>query len=261
MSVPVRPGLCSVTFRDRGADEVIALAADAGLAGIEWGGDVHLPPGDASAATALARRCADAGLACPSYGSYFFAGFNDTDDLQPVIDTTRALGASTIRIWTAFGVTADAPEADRVRVADAVADAVARVAAHGLRVGLEFHPGTLTHTAASAAWLVGRAMHENLFTYWQPEAGATDAHSLAEFRIVQPDVAHLHVFSWDPDDEHRRPLAHLETMWTRVLAEARAPGRWNEERYAFLEFVAGDDPAQFRADAATMRRWLDAAAA
>ena len=41
----IRPGLCSITFRDLSVDDVVALAADAGLAGIEWGADRHVPPG------------------------------------------------------------------------------------------------------------------------------------------------------------------------------------------------------------------------
>ena len=41
----IRPGLCSITFRDLAVDDVVALAAEAGLAGIEWGADRHVPPG------------------------------------------------------------------------------------------------------------------------------------------------------------------------------------------------------------------------
>ena len=42
----VRTGLVSVTFRQLPADEVVAVAAKAGLAAIEWGGDVHVPLGN-----------------------------------------------------------------------------------------------------------------------------------------------------------------------------------------------------------------------
>ena len=37
----VKAGLCSITFRTLAAEEVLTAAADAGLAGIEWG--VGLP--------------------------------------------------------------------------------------------------------------------------------------------------------------------------------------------------------------------------
>ena len=55
-------GLCSVTFRKLPSAEVIERAAAAGLGAIEWGADVHLPPGDPVAAKTLGARCRDAGL-------------------------------------------------------------------------------------------------------------------------------------------------------------------------------------------------------
>ncbi len=41
----IRAGLCSVTFRALPPERIVALAAAAGLDVIEWGGDVHVPPG------------------------------------------------------------------------------------------------------------------------------------------------------------------------------------------------------------------------
>ena len=43
-------GLCSVTLRACSIEEVVAIAAGAGLECIEWGADVHVPPGDLEAA-------------------------------------------------------------------------------------------------------------------------------------------------------------------------------------------------------------------
>lgn len=37
-------GLTSISFRGKTCTEVIGLAKKAGLDGIEWGGDVHVPP-------------------------------------------------------------------------------------------------------------------------------------------------------------------------------------------------------------------------
>src|SRR5690625_7433277 len=41
----LRPGICSVTYRDLPPAEIVRLAAEAGLARIEWGGRVHVAPG------------------------------------------------------------------------------------------------------------------------------------------------------------------------------------------------------------------------
>lgn len=63
--------LTSVTFRSLGVDQVIALAKEAGLDGIEWGGDIHVPMGDLSAARIAGEKTSAAGLSVLSYGSYY----------------------------------------------------------------------------------------------------------------------------------------------------------------------------------------------
>lgn len=39
-------GLVSVTFGKLPAEEIVALAVEVRLEGIEWGGDIHIPPGE-----------------------------------------------------------------------------------------------------------------------------------------------------------------------------------------------------------------------
>src|SRR4051794_3859096 len=83
------------------------LAAECGLRAIEWGADVHVKPGDASAIR-RARAAADSvGCRCASYGSYLFAdGVPDRYDVLTVLDTAAALGAATVRVWAGFGIEA-----------------------------------------------------------------------------------------------------------------------------------------------------------
>ena len=42
----IKSGLVSITFRELNPLEIIRLVSKAGLDGIEWGGDVHVPHGD-----------------------------------------------------------------------------------------------------------------------------------------------------------------------------------------------------------------------
>lgn len=39
-------GLTSTTFRNGPAEDILQLCQDLGIDGIEWGGDVHVPPGN-----------------------------------------------------------------------------------------------------------------------------------------------------------------------------------------------------------------------
>src|SRR5688572_7298364 len=102
MSV-LRPGVCSVTFRSRSPQEVIDAAVAADLEGIEWGADVHVPPGEDALAADVRRRTEDAGLTCPSYGSYLAAGKSSPERIPTVLATARALGAANVRVWCPFG--------------------------------------------------------------------------------------------------------------------------------------------------------------
>lgn len=64
--MPLSPGICSVTFRALGVDAVVFTATEAGLAGIEWGSDVHV---HAAGSTASARTATlAAGLRIMSLG-------------------------------------------------------------------------------------------------------------------------------------------------------------------------------------------------
>jgi sugar phosphate isomerase/epimerase len=251
----LRSGLCSVTFRELPADEIIDLAADAQLSAVEWGADVHVRPGDIDEAERVRRRCADHGLECPSYGSYFAATQSRVEELDDVAATAEALGASVIRVWSPYGV---GPGADRGAVetiARALGDACDRVAPRGLTLALEFHPDTLTETADSARALIAAIDRPNLRTYWQPRPGATAEHAFHELTRVLPLLAHLHVFAWRPDSS-RLPLVEHEELWRKALSTVASAADANE-RVAYLEFVADDDPAAFAADAKTLREWIE----
>ncbi len=222
------PGLCSVTMRHLGVEEVAKLAAEAGLRAVEWGGDVHVPPGDRNA-VARARVATDAaGLVTASYGSYLLSdGDAGPETVARVLDTAVDLGAPNVRVWTPFGV--EPGSARTGEVVDALGAVAAAAAARGLTVGLEFHGGTLTATGRSVATLLDAVDAPNLFTCWQPPywlpppAPAEDA---AEVVGLGARLAHLHVYEWaGPED--RRPLAEGTDRWRAVfaaLSEGAAPG-------------------------------------
>jgi len=261
-STGLAPGLCSVTLRQLGIAEVVDRAAAAGLAGIEWGADVHVPPGDEAAAASAARLTADAGLRVASYGSYLFADENGPSAAGPVFDSAGALGAGLVRIWCPFAVEPGCGAPERAAVADVLAVLAAAAASQGITLYLEFHAATLTATATSALALVEEVGVENLLTAWQPPywdpvaLGRGPASDVADLALLAPRLAHLHVYEWSTDLE-RHPLAAGEGHWPAALAAASAaPGRPEFDRFALLEFVAGDDPDALAADAATLRRWL-----
>ncbi len=106
----IRPGLVSITFRKLTPQDVVQLAARAGLEGIEWGGDIHVPHGDVAIARQTGKITRDAGLEVAAYGSYYRLGTDDGPLFPAVLDSAVALGADKIRVW-AGNASADADEA------------------------------------------------------------------------------------------------------------------------------------------------------
>jgi 3-dehydroshikimate dehydratase len=260
--VTIAPGLCSITFRSLAADDVLDLAVRAGVEGIEWGADGHVPPGAGVAVEQLATRCRDAGVEVVSYGSYLGFGPDAGEDrsaVDAVLDSAETLGAPMVRIWTELGIGPDAAPVDRARVTARTASYVDAIAARGLVAALEFHPYTLTETAASANALLDALDRDDVRTHWQPDPSWSPDTALAELVLVAPRLAHVHVFSWGPGGiGERRALAAGAELWTRALAVADRdgaplPGR----RFALCEYVRDDDPDQFVADAVTLRDWLE----
>jgi len=85
-------GICSITFRDHSVDGLIALCQKAGIEGIEWGGDVHVRPGDAETARSVREKTLAAGLKVCSYGSYYKCDAED-GAFGDVLESAEALGA------------------------------------------------------------------------------------------------------------------------------------------------------------------------
>jgi hypothetical protein len=103
------------------------------LGAIEWGGDVHVPPGDLARAREICHITRDAGLSVVAYGSYLRLGENDQPDFCAVVETTRELGAPAVRVWAGKRGSAGADEAYRRRVAGRCAAACGRREGRGRR--------------------------------------------------------------------------------------------------------------------------------
>ncbi len=250
----IRSGLVSVTFRGLRPRRVVELANRAGLAAIEWGGDVHVPHGDTATAREVGAMTRNAGLAVSAYGAYYRAGESELRGLAfgAVLDTALALEAPLIRVWAGERSPADADAQYRARVVADTRRIAALAAAAGIRLACEYHSRTLTETLESATALMAAVAHDNLALHWQPPAQASPAECLASLTTVLPYLANLHVFHWvdAAGERQRRPLAEGRTDWMRYLRLAAGTGRPHD---ALIEFVADDDPACFLRDAAVLR--------
>jgi sugar phosphate isomerase/epimerase len=245
----IQPGLVSVTFRKLTPAEIVELVHRAGLVGIEWGGDIHVPHGDLDAAGEVCRMTEDAGLQVAAYGSYYRVGQGQDDAFGAVLDTAVKLGAPKIRVWAGEKGSADADEGYHAKVAEQCRRIATLAADAGVEIVSEWHGGTLTDTTDSAIALLDAVGHENFRTYWQPIAGSFEL-CLSGLDTAAGRVTGLHVYQWDSGK--RLPLAEGRDAWLQYLAHAAKAG----DMFALLEFVRDDEPAAFLKDAETLCGWL-----
>jgi sugar phosphate isomerase/epimerase len=254
----IRGGLVSVSFRKLSAREIIDLVVRAGLEGIEWGGDVHVPHGDASTAREVAAMTRDAGLTVAAYGSYYRAGeppTGDNPDFAAVLNSAARLGAPTIRVWSGRRPSQAADHAYRGLVLADLRRIGALAAAHQIVVTCEHHGHTLTDSPASARDLYAALKGQNVEAYWQPSPERSVGENAAGLMELLPRLVNLHLFHWISANgrSERCPLAAGRADWERYLRLAKSTGR---PHWALLEFFKDDRAEQFSDDATTLRSWL-----
>ncbi|MFK7697526.1 sugar phosphate isomerase/epimerase family protein [Paenibacillus sp. HJGM_3] len=241
-------GLLSITFRQLSREQIVSLVAEAGLDGIEWGGDTHVPPGNIEAAQDAARLTKEAGVQVAAYGSYYKVGV-DTN-FADVLASAAALGAPLIRVWAGNRGSAAADDAwwdTVIQDTRAIAEESAKV---GIKVAFEFHGNTLTDTLETALKLLRGVDHPNVYSYWQPLPTIAEEEHLPAIAALEPWLTNIHVYHWV--DRVRHPLADGEEAWVRYLRAVP-----ETERYAMLEFVKDDVPEQFLQDAVTLKRLVE----
>ena len=241
--------LCSITFRDLPVEEIISLCKDAGIQGIEWGGDVHVPHGEVEIAREVGEKTRAAGLGISAYGSYY-RGEEDDLPFAKVLASAKGLGATLIRVWAGRKSSEDSSPEDRKTLATAIREAVLLADAEGITVALEYHGNTLTDIQESAHQFLREVGTDKLKLFWQPRTRGQFENDIPELKAVLPHLANVHCFHWGANGwKDRFPLQDGVKDWAAYLEYIRqAEG----DRYITLEFVKDNDPEQFRADANTL---------
>ncbi len=247
-------GLTSISFRGLRPEAIIRLAAEAGLKGIEWGSDVHVPPEDPAWAARIAAMTREAGLTVTSYGSYLKVLGEEGEQaaFAKLLTAAKQLQAPVIRVWAGDHVPEDTLPEQRRQVEAGLRKLVAQASAEGICVATEYHRGTLTQHAASTIQLLDAV--PGLLTYWQPNPDITEAENLRELAAVRSRVCNIHVFHWTAPGDQRHPLSEGADTWKRYIRCIQEAGDF--PHHFLLEFVKEDRPEQCTADAAVLNRLL-----
>ncbi len=253
----IHSGLVSVTFRSLEPLDILKAVCRAGLNGIEWGGDVHVPHGDIKKAREVRRITEEAGLAVVAYGSYYcfgdILGTQGALSFDPVLETAAALGAPVIRVWAGRQGSLETPAIERETIVRAARRIGGAAAKESICVAFEYHSETLTDTSESALALLEEIAHPNIRSLWQPPNGRDFSYRLAGLKSIMSFLENLHVFHWGQSIEDRQPLTKGIHDWEHYLSQAQQPGK---DRHALLEFVPGDSLESFYREASTLKLLL-----
>lgn len=251
----LKTGLVSITFRKLSPEDIVREVSGAGLHGIEWGGDVHVPHGEGPTAKRVRRLTAEAGLEVACYGSYYRLGVSEAKGLsfEQVLDSAVELGAPSIRVWAGASGSAETDATQRTAVLDDL-ERVAQLAhAYGITIALEFHANTLTDTPESAVALLRQIKAPNVRSLWQTSNFKPFAYSRNALQMLLPWLDNIHVFNWHPETRERLALADAMPVWTDFLKLATTADEGGGDRFCLLEFVREDSVEQFRDDAHALR--------
>lgn len=250
-------GLVSVSFRKQSPEQIIEWVVQAGMKGIEWGGDIHVRHGETERAREIGRLTRKAGLQVVSYGSYYQAGISEKIGFSftTVLETALALEAPAIRVWAGNQASQDLSENGWGCLLEDLHRIGGLASERGISIHLEYHSNTVTDTNASVQRLLHEITSPNVYFYWQPRVNESVEENLNGLRLVFPRLSHLHVFHIcrDGGQTVRYPLIDGRAAWHNYLSSLPP----QSGRFLLLEFVQGDSPACFLRDAATLNEWAE----
>ncbi|HNX27553.1 MAG TPA: TIM barrel protein [Phycisphaerae bacterium] len=243
----IKTGLVSITFRQLGVQEIVSLVQKAGLDGIEWGGDVHVPHGDVSTAEHVRDLTTKAGLETAAYGSYYRLGATDTPKFSDVLASAVALGTDKIRVWAGKKASDIADYEYRKQIVEDAKRVADLAAEKGITIVCEWHCNTLTDELDSGKKLLNDVAKDNFKTYWQPSMNRLPEVCMKEIDELIPHLAGMHVYAWESTT--RLPLSNHYDLWRQYFNRAKSAGDF----FALMEFVEGDSQDSFLRDAAVLK--------
>ncbi|RLD12301.1 MAG: sugar phosphate isomerase/epimerase [Chlamydiae bacterium] len=250
-------GLTSITFRGLNPKKIVGLAVKAGLDGIEWGGDIHVPHGDVKTAAEVYKITIDAGLNIIAYGSYYTLGYSAENglDFKSVLDSATALNAPAIRVWAGKIGSSEANEDYRNKIIEETKSIAKLAVEENIEIAFESHINTLTDTGESSVDLLKKINMENVKTYWQPDPSYSDDENLRKLDLIFPWVKNIHVFQWTKENFIRLPLIEGKEKWGKYFDKIST---MENDVYAIMEFVKNDSPEQFLNDAEILKKMIGA---
>lgn len=251
----IKTGLVSISFRGLACEEIIDITKKCGLDGIEWGGDIHVPPDNPENAKRVSELTKAAGLCTSAYGSYYKVGAygdNYKAEFGKFLDTAVILEAPIIRIWAGNTASAEISEEKRALITEECIELAKMADERNIKIAFECHRNTLTDDYSSSLRLMRETNCDNLLMYWQPNETKTYDYNLTALKNLMPYLTNVHVFNW-PEPNCRKPLCEAETEWANYISVISKDIR---EHWCSIEFVPDNQPETLFNEAKTLNKLI-----
>lgn len=252
----IRIGLVSVTFRDLDPFQIIDLSSQAGIQGIEWGSDVHLPAGDFELARKIRSYSQKKGVDTFSYASYYKAKKQEAHVFDLILKTALELGVNRIRVWAGEKNSEDFSELEFNELINDLKRISQLSQNEGISIGVEFHGWTYTNTVGSTMRLFQTLEDPFIYSYWQPSIGESAAENRNALERLHQWVKMIHCFHWKIEKEQyvRDPLIEGKEDWKSYLHLMKKHDLIDT---ISLEFLRNDSIEQLLRDYTNLREWIN----
>ncbi len=176
-----------IQYPNTPAKDLLALAGEAGAAGIEWDDIVHLHAGHTQEATSAYWDAVRANLTPVSLLSHYTLGSKrDIQELfMPVMDCAFALHALSVRILP----TPVPSEKGTYAIFNAAAQELRTICdmanVFDMEIQIICQPGTLTDTPEGVRRLIKMANCRNCTCSWQPDPAISDQDNLKNLQCLK----------------------------------------------------------------------------
>lgn len=241
-------GMTSLTLKNESIINVVKIAKEAGIEGIEWGvSDTHMKLCDKKSAEEIKKASSEYGVEIFSLGSYCY--MESKEECDDAIETAVLLGTSIIRIWAGKFPPYECDDEYRNNIISNTIYMADKAKQYNIILGFEYHPWTLTETADDALALIADINRDNVGLYWQPSDTISTEENVRDRNRVMPHcVGNIHIQNYSAEKGFQN-LSLVEEELKQFFDDIK-----NEDYRVMIEFVKDGSVENLFDDACTLKK-------
>ena len=249
----IHAALSSSALIGSSIDHVLETAAAVGVKGVEWTDDGFVAPGDLGSASDAMMSTLHAGLCTVAYSSLYRAGIHDRAAFDRALDTTRALNAPILRLWSApAGPAPDDAAADFIDEARSLGDQAGRF---GVTLCFGLAPHTVLDSYGRAAELLSTIDNPFVTLAWEPFYDARFDDAMDSFTAIAGYISLISVRYAEAGCAARR-LGERSEEWLQYLdAFDEQGGSPDMARHVVFHAFGNGDRALLADDVKAVTEW------